>query len=185
MCSSASARSSGNAIVISRNPRGRARRMAVPAPLRSSFAVSDFALPSPITRRRSALSPSGRRRSSGSATVALNSPVPNHGAAAAATASDVVSSAGEGGSSLPVAISTAKTTSRGVTKPAGSWNRAWRSSALILTRRSICDLQRRWLRAIAARASLSASRFRSVSRLSHCCLPVATASSHLTRPFRK
>jgi hypothetical protein len=37
----------------------------------------------------------------------------------------------------------------------------------------------------AARASRSASRRRSVSRLSQSCLPLATASSHLTRPFLK
>ena len=37
----------------------------------------------------------------------------------------------------------------------------------------------------AARASRSASRRRSVSRLSQSCLPLATASSHFTRPLRK
>lgn len=39
--------------------------------------------------------------------------------------------------------------------------------------------------AIAARASRSASLRFSVSRLSQSCLPLATASSHFTRPLRK
>ena len=38
---------------------------------------------------------------------------------------------------------------------------------------------------MAALASRSASRLRSVSRLSQSCLPLATASSHFTRPFLK
>ena len=38
---------------------------------------------------------------------------------------------------------------------------------------------------MAERASRSASRLRSVSRLSQSCLPLATASSHLTRPLQK
>ena len=38
---------------------------------------------------------------------------------------------------------------------------------------------------MAERASRSASRRRSVSRLSQSCLPLAMASSHLTRPFLK
>ena len=41
------------------------------------------------------------------------------------------------------------------------------------------------LLATASRASLSAVRRRSVSRLSHCCLPRARASSIFTRPFLK
>jgi hypothetical protein len=40
-------------------------------------------------------------------------------------------------------------------------------------------------RAMASRASRSAVRRRSVSRLSHICLPLASASSTLTRPFLK
>src|ERR1051325_10335857 len=40
-------------------------------------------------------------------------------------------------------------------------------------------------RAIASRASRSAVRRRSVSRLSHCCLPLAKAISHLILPFLK
>ena len=47
------------------------------------------------------------------------------------------------------------------------------------------DTYRRWLLAMAALASLSASRLRSVSRLSQSCLPLAKASSHFTRPLRK
>ena len=38
---------------------------------------------------------------------------------------------------------------------------------------------------MAERASRSASRRRSVSRLSQSCLPLATANSHFTRPLRK
>src|ERR1051325_8063207 len=40
-------------------------------------------------------------------------------------------------------------------------------------------------RATASRASLSAVRRRSVSRLSHSCLPLASASSTFTLPFLK
>src|SRR4030081_3252831 len=40
-------------------------------------------------------------------------------------------------------------------------------------------------REMASRASLSAVRRRSVSRLSHCCLPFARASSTLILPFLK
>jgi len=43
----------------------------------------------------------------------------------------------------------------------------------------------RLLSLMAARASRSPSRRFSVSRLSQSCLPLATASSHLTRPLRK
>ena len=40
-------------------------------------------------------------------------------------------------------------------------------------------------RLMASRASLSAVRRRSVSRLSHSCLPLARASSTFTLPFLK
>src|SRR5579859_1121223 len=95
---------SGSAKVTARMPRGLAKRTAVPAALRTECSVTLATLPTPTIRRRLAASPAGACSSKVSLAAALNSPEASTAAAAAVTVVSLVSSAGSGLASGPLAV---------------------------------------------------------------------------------
>ena len=178
-----------------REPNRRSRRIA--------HAVHRQPWPACPGPQSAAASPPGPPAHAAAASrwpPALNSPLASTAAAAAFTAASPVSSTGSGLASGPfaVCVSTASTASSSVliperfAKASSVLHRFLNAipcvdqrlqrieSAVGLTGPCVCLLA-----FTAARASRSASRRFSVSRLSQSCLPLATANSHFTRPLRK
>ena len=157
----------------------------VPAALRIWSRERSSSLPSPMSRRRSALIPWGAWSSRVSARPALNSP---EARARGGGVGDGVGGGEQDGERFGVFAG------RDIDSEDGEHGRGKAGGILkaelgfhgvpIVSRGgSVVNVAGcgRWRHL----ASLSASRLRSVARLSHSCLPLARAISHLTRPLRK
>ncbi len=182
---------SGTRMASERIPRGLAKRTAVPAALRMACGSALAALPSPTMSRRVAARPSGAWRSRVSFGLSLEF---SGGEDEVCGFSDGFVGSQEGDFRLRILIFTCRDVGGedGEEFGLGGGGGGEEEFGFHSCFQYLLNFGR-WayfaylplLWAMAARASRSASRRRSVSRLSQSCLPLATASSHLTRPLRK
>src|SRR5215472_18534761 len=173
---------------------GFRKRSAVPAALRTSVGPKFFALPALITSSLLAFNPCGWWTNAASNGLLVTSPLESNSAAALSSAVSRFASLASFFCFSP--WSTATTTRHSLSTSAALPIINFVSMISLFFNfqfRRFWQFWQLWQsfyplfldRAIASLASRSAVRRRSVSRLSHICLPRASAISHFIFPFLK